>query len=347
MHRRDLDVGRLSDGDLRTVVESMTDGVLLVDGGGRVRYANPAAAALLGHSEADLLGRELEVDGESVQVEVATEQGARTCELRGSPVMLSGGPALVVSVRDVTDRERARREAESASQAKTGFLNLIVHEIRAPLGVIASALSLLTDETVESNPGRRRFLLDVASDKAKELRQLVEAVLTWARLEAGGLRPDHQLVDLRDVTRAAVERARARAALDSAQVVVDLPKVSVMVEAVPAQIGVVLDNLINNAINYSEGEAWVEVRLERGAAEAEISVADHGIGIAPEQQREIFEAYRRGTGEQVAQRPGTGLGLSIARGLVQLNGGTLELAESSPGAGSRFVLRLPLARARR
>ena len=143
--------------------------------------------------------------------------------------------------------------------------------------------------------------------------------------------------------RAAIKRATGRGALLRADLRIDLPAAPLPVKADAAQVGIVLDNLINNALTYSlENDPWLEVKATRDGGFGVVTVSDHGIGIPPEMQAAIFERFRRVTPTAGDVRPGTGLGLAIARDLTELNGGELRLDASAPGQGSRFLLRFPL-----
>jgi two-component system sensor histidine kinase SenX3 len=109
----------------------------------------------------------------------------------------------------------------------------------------------------------------------------------------------------------------------------------------PGQVGIVLDNLINNALSYAAGRPWVAVTLEPTAHRGLIRVEDHGIGIPRDLQAKVFERFHRLGQSTPEGAGGTGLGLSIARDLAHLNGGSLRLESSDPGKGSTFVVELP------
>jgi two-component system, OmpR family, sensor histidine kinase MtrB len=236
---------------------------------------------------------------------------------------------------------REGRTADAEADAQTQLLTMIAHELRNPLGTIVGCLSMLADPRFEERPEQRRRLVEMSQGKARELQRLVDDLLTSARLETGRLQPRPRPVDLGELMVAAVERAQGRAMLLSARIEAVRPPRPVPAELDPDQLGIVIDNLINNALTYSEGPPHVELRLEVGEGEATVTVTDHGIGIADADRRRIFTPFERATDGR-RRGPGTGLGLAIARGLVEMNRGTLELAWSRPGAGSAFRLRLPV-----
>lgn len=338
---------------LRELVEGTADGILVVDGGGFIIHANRAAATMLGRPPTQLDGSPFGVPlvaGEKTEIEVPMKNGTvGTRELRVSRTALNGDEVFLVSLRDVTERrqmeiarERARSEAEATARARSALLNMVAHEFRSPLSVISGYLSLMEEGELAAIPEAWRAPLHKAVEKVEELRRMVSDVLIAARLEAGRLAPERELIDLRAVLRDAVDRAGGRVELLQAQLVCHLPAEPVMSSVDPGQVGIVLDNLINNALSYASGQPWVAVTLDREAGRGLIRVEDRGLGIPRDLQEKVFERFQRidqTTDEGVG---GTGLGLSIGRDLAHLNGGSLRLESSDPGKGSTFVLDLPI-----
>jgi len=110
-----------------------------------------------------------------------------------------------------------------------------------------------------------------------------------------------------------------------------------------AMVGKILDNLLNNALTYSDHSPTIRMQARRDADQVAITVADDGAGVAPADQARIFERFARGNDRLSREMPGSGLGLYLSRGLAEQMGGSLQLQASQPGKGSTFVLRLPLA----
>lgn len=349
-----MEFERLSPAALRELLEGNADGILAIDQGGRIQYANRAAGLLLGRAAQDLVGTEFGVPlvaGEKSEIEVQRPGSRTVCEIRVARSQVAGEETFLVALRDVTEaalmqqeRERARREAEAASRAKSALLNMVAHEFRTPLTVIHGYLTMMADEDLEPVPDGWRDPLRRVLEKARELNGMVNDVLMAARLEAGRLEGESQDVDLREVVRESIDRARGRLDLLSATLELSLPAASVPARVDPTQIGIIIDNLVNNAINYSDDDStWVKVELECEEGAATVRVSDRGIGIPEEHQDSIFERFKRVETPDSEPRSGTGLGLSIARDLADLNGGELRLERSLPGEGSSFRLRIPLA----
>lgn len=338
---------------LRDLIEGTADGIMVVDAEGVVRYGNPSAREMF--NRRDLEGTPFGIpllEGDTTEIEVpAPGGGTRIFELRVARAHLDRSEVFLVSLHDLTerrqaeeDRERARAEAEAAARTRSALLNMVAHEFRTPLTVIGGYLSMIADGSLGPVPDAWQEVVEKVNEKSEELKVMIEEVLLAARLEAGRLESESERLDLRDVVRAAIKRATGRGQLLRAQIRIELPPEPLPAEADAAQVGIILDNLVNNALTYSmPAEPALDVCAERDGDRARITVTDRGIGIAPEQQAAIFERFRRVS--DGGGRPGTGLGLAIAKDLARLNGGDLSLEWSRPGAGSRFLLELPVLRA--
>ena len=237
----------------------------------------------------------------------------------------------------VETRDAAQR-ARVANETKSEFLRIAAHELRSPLSVLTGYLSLLSAGDLGKPPEKWKRPLEILTAKTAELNNVMDQLLEVARLDGDVMAPARQVIDLRTVVEDAVERARPRAALVEGEIDVDLGSEAVHVMGDVTQLGHVVDNLINNALAYSEGAPRVSVMAMNEASRAVVRVADRGIGVDDEMRDAIFEPFRRGEHDHA---PGSGLGLYISRELARAHGGTLALERSAPGMGSTFVLALP------
>lgn len=235
--------------------------------------------------------------------------------------------------------------AQEASTAKSRFLNMAAHELRTPLSVITGYVDMLLSETFGELDARMAPPLRVLADKSLELARQVEKLLVASRLDAAAGTSMLQEIDLAEAAAQAIQRVEPRADLMRARIGMHLPDVPVPVIADPDDIALVLDNLLNNALTYSEPPPRVSLSLKVDE-EVELRVADSGIGIPPEQRERIFEQFHRVENPDFGYPPGTGLGLFISRRLAERNGGSLVVEESEPGRGSVFLLTLVRAQAR-
>jgi len=237
---------------------------------------------------------------------------------------------------------RLIEQARDAEQAKSEFMSIAVHELRAPLTVTGGYLSMALEGAFGELPKALRDVLETAQRKTEEAKTLADELLTVARLEGKVLKPRADRVSVSDALSKAIARARPRAELVRATVEVDEAG-GLAVLADETLVGKVLDNLLNNALTYADHAPAIRVGARQEGRQVSVTVADDGIGISLQDQRRIFARFTRGTEPMVAEKPGTGLGLYLSRGLAEQMGGSLQLQSSQAGKGSTFVLRLPAA----
>jgi signal transduction histidine kinase len=248
-----------------------------------------------------------------------------------------------VLVAYVATRER-EQQARLSNDAKSEFLRVASHELRGPLSVLAGYLSLLTSGDLGPVPAKWHGPLEILTTKTAELNRIMDELLEVSRLDGDVMARSRSVVDVRDVVKGAVERARARADLAGAEISVEYDHRPMPVVADAEQVGQVVDNLLNNALSYSLPPVRIAVRSCVEGDRALVRIMDNGVGI-PERMRAIlFEPFQRGRQPGVEDVPGTGLGLYISRELAVSHGGTVVLERSALGGGSTFAVSLPLAR---
>ena len=248
---------------------------------------------------------------------------------------------------DLHQQQRSIREllaqAQDSSRAKSEFLNMAAHELRTPLAVIVGYLSMLDDGTFGDVTPDWSRVLQILIHKGHELNGIVDGLLIAARIEAGTVPGRVVDYDLREAARQAVRKATPQAELLGAEVQMDLPDQPVFVQSDPTHLSRIVDNLVNNALAYSQGRPWVRVTVRAGE-QAVLLVEDRGVGIPADMRDRIFERFVRLEPPGQPLQPGTGLGLYISRELARRQGGDLEVVDSEPGRGSTLALRLSLAR---
>ncbi len=227
---------------------------------------------------------------------------------------------------------------------KDEFLTTVTHELRTPLTSIRSFSEILHDNPDLAGEQRRVFL-SIVIKESERLTRLINQVLDLAKIEAG--RFDWQIVPL-DMTSVISDAIAATSRLFKDRAVTldaDLPDGLPPVKADRDQIMQVVINLLSNAVKFSpQGTGRVAVRLESGDRGLTLSVSDNGPGVAPENQRLIFEKFRQVGDTLTAKPPGTGLGLAICRRIVEHLGGKIWV-ESAAGRGSTFRFVIPLLHA--
>ena len=231
-------------------------------------------------------------------------------------------------------------QAQVAEQAKSEFMSIAVHELRAPLTVASGYLGMALEGAFGDLPPALKDVLAIALRKAEEAKLLADELLAVARMEGKVLTPNTEPISAMGAVQDAVARARPRAALVKATITAE-PGDDSTALADRAMVGTILDNLLNNALTYTDHAPTIRISARRDAGQVAITVTDDGIGIAPADQPRIFERFARGTDRITREKPGSGLGLYLSRGLAEQMGGSLKLQASQPGEGSTFVLRLP------
>ncbi len=324
------DLTRLSPIERKTIMESLSVGVVTIDGQGRITSVNPAARRLLGlYAEADAIGRSIDtietVPEPLIELVTQVRDGARgdtvTVErgdtvLTGEVTPLRSGTAgeagAVLLVNDVTERRRDRQRLERQNERLERFASVVSHDLRNPLTVAEGHLGLARDDPSGEH-------LDQAERALSRMGDLIEDLLSLAREgeEVGELEP----VDLEAVA------ADCLTTVDTEGATIDVG-VDATVMADPGRLRQLLENLLRNPIDHADAEVSITI----GDLPDGFFVADDGPGIPPDAREDVFEV---GYSTDAA---GTGFGLAIVREIAEAHDWTVTLEEAAAG-GARFEIR--------
>ncbi len=236
--------------------------------------------------------------------------------------------------------ETARADAEAANRAKDEFLAMLGHELRNPLAPVLTALQLMKMRGDTSSMRER----DVIDRQVRHLARLVDDLLDVARLRGGKVQLRHDRFELNAAVQRAVEIASPLISERRHYLLTEVPASGMPIDGDELRIAQVLSNLLTNAAKYTDPGGHISLVATAKDGMAVIQCIDDGTGIAPELKPRLFNLFAQG--ERAIDRGlgGLGLGLAVARSLTELHGGTLDVDSDGPGKGSRFTVRLPLAR---
>ena len=351
------------------LVEVSPAAVVVMDAEERVTGWNPAAAALFGYTADEAIGRPIdelvvpdEFRNESREVTKDALGEGRTrritrragkdgtlldVEMELVPLRFDGENAGFYAIyHDITELQRARQEAEAATQAKSAFLATMSHEIRTPMNAVIGMTDLLLGTELT---GEQREFAEVVHSSGDALLHVIDDILDYSKIEAGKLDLEHEPFNLRDCVEGALDIVAPRAwekELELGCLIDDDAPAGIVGDE--ARLRQVLLNLLSNAVKFTEqGEVMVLVdaeETEAGAYRVELAVRDTGIGIPPDRMDLLFTSFSQVDASTTRRFGGTGLGLAISKRLVDLMGGTISV-ESEQKKGSTFRISLPVSAA--
>ena len=333
---------------IRSLVESLTDGILIVDTTGVVLYANPMTEKLLEKDLDQLFGLQtpFELMGQEHEFLFWERENSRpvTLSIQVTPIRWDGRSANLILMRDVTSEQAsynllrsARKAAEKAAAMKSTFLAHMSHELRLPLASIIGFADLI--EEGETNPDFKEFAA-LIHESGQRLLDTINAVLDATRLDKHTLTPTFSEVDLGRAIESVIKRLQPLVRQDETSLTSTKGSTTV-VTTDPGFLERVLNNLIGNAVKFTP-EGSIQVSWEKTETEAVVHVVDTGIGIAPSFLKTAFDDFTQESSGPTRSHGGSGLGLSIVQKLLEMMNGSISV-ESVKNQGSTFTFRLPLA----
>ncbi len=346
---------------LAAILRDMVEGVAVIDAGEHLAYCNGAFAEVVGMPADQAEGRpilevvrepqilelvrralageeglrgEIQVGGYRPRVFALTVSPVSTASQEPGAAASAGRTGAVVVLHEITGLRRLE-------QVRKDFVANVSHELKTPLTSIQGFAETLLAGALDDPANSRRFV-EIIRNHALRLSRLTDDLLKLSRIEAGKLDLDFQPVSLAGLIEATVEATRPRAEAGRLSLAVDCPADLPRVRADANLLREVLQNLLDNAVQYTPAGGRIEVGVALDADKAVVTVADTGIGIPEAEQERIFERFYRIDPARSRQLGSTGLGLSIVRHIVEAHGGHIGV-ESAVGQGSRFRFSIPLS----
>ena len=356
-----------------TALSNTPDLVYVFDLEHRFMYANQALLKMWGRTREESIGRtclelgyepwhaamhDREIDQVAAtrlpirgEVPFSGTEGRRVYDYIFVPVFGPQGDVVAVAgtTRDVTERQQfeqaMRDQAEQlreADQAKDEFLATLSHELRNPLAPLRNSVAIM--RMTGGDDDKLAPVREMMERQVNHLVRLVDDLLEVSRISRGTFTLRRERVDLKTIVRNAVEASQPLMQAARHALTVSLPEESLWVDGDPVRLAQILTNLLDNAAKYTDDGGRIALELRRGeGAEALVTVADNGTGIAPEALPRMFNMFSRGDRTSGRGQGGLGIGLALARRLAEMHEGKLEARSAGVGKGSEFTLRMPLA----
>jgi two-component system phosphate regulon sensor histidine kinase PhoR len=348
-----------SNSRLKTLVNSLTDGVMALDRDGRVVLANPAFLHMIDYHGASVIGSTIEAlpVGETLQnmvrqtmtsdrdnlSEIAEElswpeeESKRIFRVKCTPFRGRTGINIgtIVVLNDIT----ALKELD---QMKSDFVSLVCHEVRSPMNSLLMQIQVILDGLAGELTEKQTQILNRVSGKMLGLTEMVSELLDLSRIESGLITGEKESLDFNSLLLDQIELHTPGAAEKSisiqAAIEADLPAVMASRRGMEE----VITNLVTNAIKYSPEKSTINVVAAKENEYLRVSVEDNGYGIPEEDLERIFDRFYRVKDENTRTQQGTGLGLSLIKSIIESHHGRVGVT-STLGAGAAFTFLIPLA----
>ncbi|EEG78729.1 two-component system histidine kinase PnpS [Dethiobacter alkaliphilus] len=335
---------------LENIMLSMNEGVMAIDGQGKVILANPQARSLLKLSETDLTGKEISSLLPQEEMNQLFMDVIASSEVHSAEYQVFGGKVLSLQIAPLYRNNQTWgavgilqdvTEVRHLEQMRRDFVANVSHELRTPMTSIQGFVEALLDGLAEDKESQDRYL-NVILDETVRLNRLVSDLLDLSRLEKGEVGWPMETIELKPLFADVASKLQPQVAKQELSVDIDTPENISAVTGNRDRIQQVLINLLGNAISFTPPGGKITLSAKDVGDKVEVQVTDTGMGIPPEEQDKIWERFHKVDKARTRSFGGTGLGLSIVKQIVDAHGGDVGL-ESTPGKGSTFYFTLKKA----
>lgn len=367
-----IDITNLKEAEtrFRNAMEVSPNGMLMVCSRGMITQVNDELERIFGYQSSELIG-------ESLNKLIATEHRERHSEVRQEyfrnpfvlrrmgglpyvwgqhkngtsipldvhvrPISTPNGRQAIASVVDVSRHQQLEESLREQVQHRDHFLATLSHELRNPMGAILTAVSVLRG-TVDASEEILRPC-QVIDRQASQMALLLDDLLDVARLTQGKISLRLEVIDLAEVCKESMETVEPLISARRHQLSTFFPAQPLWVQIDRVRILQVIENLLTNAIKYTDTEGKIELRLSQESGQAVVRVKDNGRGMSGDFIASIFDMFVQSDDTLDRSEGGMGVGLTLVRALVEMHQGGIEAKSEGPGRGSEFVVRLPVASA--
>jgi len=338
---------------LKTLIDKNSDGIVVVDGEGIVKYLNPSAEKLFSRTKKELLDQKFGFPisiNENTEISLIGKGGEiKTVEMRISEINWEDKPCFLASLRDISIRKEFERKnleysekLKQLNENKDTFFSIIAHDLRSPFQALLNLTEMMADEH-ENFTIRDYTTFSLSLNKsAVNISQLLGNLLEWAQMQRGSINYAPEDLDLNLLIEKNIEILFERA-IQKGIIMKNEVDGNQIVVADEKMVDTILRNLLSNAIKFTKRGGAVTLKaVENGSGMLNISVSDTGVGISAERLEKLFKINEKIGTKGTDDEPTSGLGLLLCKEFVEKNGGEIWV-ESTIGKGSKFCFTLKIS----
>lgn len=242
---------------------------------------------------------------------------------------------------DITEQRKAEEQLREADEKRDEYLAMLGHELRNPLAGIVAATQL-AKLTRPPDP-RLQQAIEVLERQSTHVARIVDGLLEYSRLARGKIHLEYQPLDIRLVLQEVIQDRQRQFSKRNLHLREEMPSSPVMVNGDWLRLVQIFDNLIGNAIKFTQSDGTITVNVQADADQVVVTVADNGVGVHPEMLPRLFDPFYQEMEDGARATGGLGLGLTLVKSLVELHGGSIDARSEGPGKGTELRTSLPLA----
>lgn len=343
-----------------SIVESISDGIIVTDEENRILLVNKAAEKILDIDEHEVLNKHFleSIKREDIfqviekvknrvnqdeykkytDITIKTDENKRYYRVNVTPITTDSGEniGVVTLMQDIT-------KLKEVDKIKSDFVSTVSHEFRTPLTSISMGVGLLLDGIAGEINGEQKELIEAIKEDGERLKNLVSDLLDLSRIESGKVQMNIQTHSIKNIVENSLRPFHIQAREKNIAIYMDVREQLSKVKADYDKISLVITNLVGNAMKFvpKNGTGKIEIKARETAEKMLISVSDNGRGIPEEYQQKIFDKFIQVKDESGENTGGTGLGLAISKEIISAHGGEIWV-QSQIGEGSTFYFTLSL-----